>query len=96
MGDWSSEVCSSYLMYTGRASERPVASEVARLDLREGTQAATLTHGIVEIDDDTGRRLVGLLDGTRDLETLAAELGVGVAAVESSLARLARLPLLVA
>lgn len=83
-------------MFTGRASERPVASEVARLDLREGTQAATLTHGIVEIDDDTGRRLVGLLDGTRDLETLAAELGVGVAAVESSLARLARLPLLVA
>lgn len=83
-------------MFTAAVSERPVASAAARLELREGTQAATLTHGVVEIDDDTGRRLVALLDGTRTREMLAAELRVPETAVESSLARLARLPLLVA
>ncbi|HWQ54605.1 MAG TPA: class I SAM-dependent methyltransferase [Bryobacteraceae bacterium] len=79
-----------------KAGEHPEASAVARLELRDGSQAPTLTHGVVEMEDEIGRRLVLLLDGTRDRAALAAELGVPVSAVENSLARLARLPLLVA
>ena len=75
---------------------RPVASAVARLDLRTGAITATLAHGVVEVEDAVSRRLVEMLDGTRDRATLAVELDVPLAALEATLTRLARLPLLIA
>lgn len=61
--------------FAAEAGERPVASPLARLQLREGGVAvASMRHGILKIEDDLGRRLVMLLDGTRDRAVLLGEL----------------------
>lgn len=57
------------------ASERPTASRLARLQLENGTTVTTLRHTSVQVMDAVGRQLLVLLDGTRDRETLLAELG---------------------
>ena len=80
--------------FAARAGEYPVASALARHDLREGTLTATLAHGVVQIEDPVGRRLVEALDGTRNRGALALQLDAPLDAIEGSLARLARLPLL--
>jgi SAM-dependent methyltransferase len=82
--------------FAARAGEYPVASSLARHDLREGNLTATLAHGVVQIDDPMGRRLVTALDGTRNRGALALELDTPLSAVEDGLGRLARLPLLLA
>jgi SAM-dependent methyltransferase len=82
--------------FAPQPGERPEASATARLELRDGPTAATLDHGVVEIEDEIGRRLVRLLDGSRDRAALAAELQVPLSALEGKLLHLARLPLLVA
>lgn len=85
------------------AGERPEASALARSQARESAWVTTLCHNRLRLDDDVGRRMVELLDGTRDraalqreLAALAAPESVTAAALEQSLERLARLPLLVA
>jgi SAM-dependent methyltransferase len=75
-------------------SERPVASAVARLQAERGTRVTTLRHTSVEVADELGRRLIGLLDGTRDRAALAAALGRPAGELERSLEGLARLGLL--
>jgi SAM-dependent methyltransferase len=74
--------------------ERPVASALARLQAAEGTRVTTLRHTSVEVPDELGRRLVGLLDGTRDRPALLRELGRPADELERSLQGLARLALL--
>ncbi|HTP34824.1 MAG TPA: class I SAM-dependent methyltransferase [Candidatus Acidoferrales bacterium] len=59
----------------GSAGERPLASPLARLQAVESPMLATLTHVNALAEDDLGRRLVQLLDGTRDRAALLAELG---------------------
>jgi SAM-dependent methyltransferase len=81
--------------FAERAGERPEASALARLQAHETPWITTLCHGLVRLDDEVGRRLVELLDGTRDRATLARELGV-TSGLEQSLERLAKMPLLVA
>ena len=54
--------------------ERPAASPLARHQAREGPVVTNLRHARVRIEDDLGRRLVELLDGSRDRAALAAEL----------------------
>ena len=54
----------------------------------------TLLHTSVEVGDELGRRLIGLLDGTRDRAALMAELGRPADELERSLEGLARLGLL--
>jgi SAM-dependent methyltransferase len=56
------------------AGERPEASPLARHQAREGPVVTNLRHASVRIEDDLGRRLVGLLDGRRDRAEIAAEL----------------------
>ena len=54
----------------------------------------TLRHAGVEVPDELGRRLIGLLDGTRDRAALLRELERPADELERSLEGLARLALL--
>ena len=60
--------------FTTEVSERPTASLLARLQFDNGYTAATLRHTGLRIDDPVGRRLVTLLDGTRDRAALVRAL----------------------
>jgi SAM-dependent methyltransferase len=84
-----------------RPGERPEASPLARRQAAESEFVTTLRHRSVRLEDNLGRRLVTLLDGTRDRAALAAELGPDAGdevedELERSLDGLARLGLLVA
>lgn len=76
--------------------ERPVASAVARAQLEHGETVTNLRHDAVTLDDEIVRRLLPLLDGTRDLAALAAALGEPPDAIEARVRHLAKLALLVA
>jgi SAM-dependent methyltransferase len=55
------------------AGERPRAGALARYQAQRSLQIANLAHTLVDMDE-FGRRLVLLLDGTRDLSALARDL----------------------
>jgi hypothetical protein len=59
---------------TTSIGERPEASPLARHQARSGQLVTNLRHTSVRIEDDLGRRLVVLLDGTRDRTRLLQEL----------------------
>jgi hypothetical protein len=78
-------------------SERPVASPLARLQVREQAEIANLRHATIPMGDDTGRRLLSLLDGTRDRDALLAAVPeLGAEGLDAALALFARSSLLVA
>jgi SAM-dependent methyltransferase/methyltransferase-like protein len=93
--------------YATSASERPVASPLARLQARSGECVTTLLHATMRMDDAPSRRMLQMLDGTRDREQIAAELLAAFpqdkrpdpaalrAGIDRNLARLARAGLLV-
>jgi methyltransferase-like protein len=54
--------------------DAPRATALARHQARAGETVTNLRHASVRIEDDLGRRLVTLLDGTRDRAALAAQL----------------------
>ena len=80
------------------APERPAVSALARLEAAQGELLTTLRHTGLQLGDDLGRRLVTLLDGTRDRAALIEALAAGSAldraalatALDESLERLAR------
>ncbi len=84
---WSPEIVAT-------ASERPVASALARLQAAEGTRITNLRHASVDVPDALGRRLITLLDGTRDRAALLDELGRPGEELERSLEGLASIALL--
>ncbi|MCU0788949.1 MAG: class I SAM-dependent methyltransferase, partial [Verrucomicrobia bacterium] len=55
-------------------SPRPTASPLARVQLRHGDTVSNLRHRPIRLLDHIGQHLVQLLDGTRDRESLRAEL----------------------
>jgi hypothetical protein len=57
-----------------RVSERPQASPLARLQVRDRDEIANLRHATVPVPDALSGRLLALLDGTRDRAALLAEL----------------------
>ena len=57
---------------TTTPGDAPRASALARHQARAGETVTNLRHASVRIEDDLGRRLVTLLDGTRDRAALAA------------------------
>ena len=59
---------------TTSISERPEASPLARHQARSGQLVTNLRHASVRLEDDLGRRLVVLLDGTRNQNQLLHEL----------------------
>jgi methyltransferase-like protein/trans-aconitate methyltransferase len=64
------------------AGERPVASRLARLQVESSSMVTNLRHVSVEIEGVLARRLLELLDGTRDRAALLAELTAFAAATE--------------
>jgi methyltransferase-like protein len=70
---------------------RPRASALARREAALGETVTTLDHETIALDERT-RRLVELLDGTRDRDALAGR--VGRRGLEENLGRLAELALL--
>jgi SAM-dependent methyltransferase len=100
---WSGQVrlhCGP-LPLTTVLSERPVANPLARLQAREQGLVTSLRHGLVMLEDDTARRFLQLVDGTRDIAALQADLAAVSTAevrhedVMRNLKVLARLGLLV-
>jgi SAM-dependent methyltransferase len=75
-------------------SERPRASAPARVQAALGARVTTLRHTEVNVPDELGRRLITLLDGTRDRAALLHELGRPADELERSLEGLARLGML--
>ncbi|MCX6630294.1 MAG: class I SAM-dependent methyltransferase [Candidatus Solibacter sp.] len=57
-----------------RVSQFPTASELARSQARRDRSVATARHNSIEARDQNIRLLIGLLDGTRDLDALTREL----------------------
>jgi trans-aconitate methyltransferase len=74
--------------------ERPLASAVARWQAAREPRITNLWHRTVEVPDDLGRRLIGLLDGTRDRAALLGALGRPADELERSLEGLARIAVL--
>lgn len=60
--------------YVTSVSERPKASALARWQLANGAVVTNMRHINVEVEDELGRQLLMLLDGTRNRETLLEEL----------------------
>ncbi|HET8756938.1 MAG TPA: class I SAM-dependent methyltransferase [Solirubrobacteraceae bacterium] len=75
-------------------SERPVASALARLQAAAGSRITNLRHGTIDVPDELGRRLITLLDGTRDRAALLRELDRPAEELERSLEGLARIAVL--
>jgi SAM-dependent methyltransferase len=55
-------------------SARPRASACSRQEILTRTQAATLLHSTVKLEDPVARRFLVLMDGTRDRNEMAAAL----------------------
>ncbi len=60
--------------FLSRVSEKPVASPLARLQARCGQVVTTLTHRSLHLPETIQRALITLLDGTRDLDAIKADL----------------------
>jgi hypothetical protein len=57
------------------AGEKPAASRFARYQAARGdAQVTTLGHRALELRDEDSRKLLGLMDGTRDRDELAREM----------------------
>jgi Predicted methyltransferase regulatory domain/Methyltransferase domain len=68
---------------TTSIGDRPEASLLARHQARAGELVTTLRHTSVRIEDELGRRLVTLLDGSRDRDLLLRELSAFLVQSES-------------
>lgn len=74
--------------YVIQPSEYPVASPLARLQSIEGVKVTNLRHYAIKIEDPIGRRLLQLLDGSRNRVQLIDELTKWVIAEKVALPRL--------
>jgi SAM-dependent methyltransferase len=57
-----------------RVSERPAISLLAQAQLRLGTSISSQLHRSIRLPDTPSKHFLSLLDGTRDLDALAAEM----------------------
>ncbi len=86
--------------FSTEVSERPRAFSLARFHARSGSVIPTLKHSTVRLEDPLARRLVALLDGTRDRAALLHDLQplspspLHSDDLERNLAKLARMALL--
>jgi SAM-dependent methyltransferase len=82
--------------YPSKPSDRPSVSQLARFQARDGARVTSLRHQAVDLDDEAARRLLILLDGTRDTGALIDQSGLDAATVKEYLRKLSSLSLLVA
>jgi len=68
------ELTSAPWGYSTTPSARPHASALARLEAESRDVVTTLAHRRVRIDEALALRLLSLCDGTRDMDTLVADL----------------------
>ncbi len=86
--------------WAAEPGERPLASPLARLQVRDSGDVTTLRHTVARLEGPCERLLLALLDGGRDRAALAAELsaffkaGISAQQVDENVAKLARLTLL--
>ena len=85
--------------FVTKPSGKPVATALVRAQLRFGPHVTTLRHASISVDDESGRHLLSLLDGTRDRAQLLAAMserfeGVTAERLQSSLEELAEAALL--
>jgi SAM-dependent methyltransferase len=86
-----------------KVSRFPLAGELVRSQARRGVLITTAGHVTIELRDEVARRLIALLDGTRDLPALARELapvlnqpeGAAARSIGVNLRNLAKMGLLV-
>lgn len=74
---------------------RPLGSAVARAQLAHGNAVTTLRHGTVTMDDELARKVLELLDGTRDVAAVSKALGEPLDVVDGRVRQLARAALIV-
>jgi SAM-dependent methyltransferase len=75
---------------TSHPGARPLASDLARAQCAAGVRVlSTLIPGNVPLGDEADRRLLALLDGTRDRSTLADQLAITPEALGHALKQLA-------
>jgi len=89
----AAEVRLSPLDHATVASGSPLASPLARRQALEGARVVNLRHAFVRLSEEE-RRLLPLVDGTRDAEALASALGLEREETGAALRRLARAGLL--
>jgi hypothetical protein len=65
---------------TTTVSERPEASLLARRQIEAGPIATNLRHSRIVLDDPVVRRFLPLIDGTRTLDALTADLNAALTA----------------
>jgi methyltransferase-like protein len=68
-----------------RAGEKPLASPLARYQVKKSPVITTLLHSTLEVSDEAAQQFLRLLDGTRDREALAHEMGCASEQVEAGL-----------
>jgi hypothetical protein len=61
-------------LVAAQVSERPLGSPLARLEARQGLTVTDLWHRRLKLDDEAGRFLLTLLDGTRTQSQLAGHM----------------------
>jgi len=74
-------------------SERPRGCALARVQAEASEHVVNLRH-TYSLLDETGRRVLRALDGTKDRAALSAELGLDAAVLDAALVRLGHLALL--
>jgi methyltransferase-like protein/SAM-dependent methyltransferase len=60
--------------FADKAGERPIASRLARMQAETNDRVVNLRHEGIRLEDDLVRRLLLLLDGTRDRAALITEI----------------------
>ena len=79
------------------AGQRPIASPLARYQAStEEPNVTTLWHRSLDVTGEPSRKMLGLLDGTRDRETLVAEMNCTKEVLDAELNALGRHALLIA
>ena len=81
-------------IYPKKPSDKPCVSQLARFQAHEGARVTSLRHQAVDLDDEGARRLLLLLDGTRDRKALIEQSGLTGATVAEYLKKLSSLSLL--
>lgn len=82
---------------TSQLSDKPVASKLARTQIKNPPAVTALNHINIYLNDNISQHLLTLLDGTRDFDTLKTELAIWISnneKIESKEEILKQLPVL--